>query len=228
MNKIDFNQVEGVLFDLDGTLVDSVPDLSRAIDFMMTQLSLPLCGEEKVRSWVGDGASALISRALEHSCQSPPTDELFALAKPIFFTIYQQNVCRYSQLYPDVVEGLNLIAETGLPMACVTNKPAVMAKPLLEILGISDHFTVLIGGDCAAKKKPAPEPLLMAANSLELNIANCIMVGDSLNDVMAANSAGCPSVLVPYGYTQGLDITQIAPDIVVDNIVELSILLKKR
>lgn len=227
MNKIDFNHVEAVLFDLDGTLVDSVPDLTSAIDTMMAQLSLPLCGEEKVRSWVGDGVNALIYQALAHSSDNAPSDEMLALARPKFFIAYQENVCRFSQLYSGVTEGLKIIAELGIPMACVTNKPAVLAKPLLEALGIFHYFSVLVGGECVAKKKPAPEPLLMAANSLGFDIKSCIMVGDSSNDVLAASSAGCPVVCVPYGYNFGLDISQIEPDVIVEDIAELSGLLKK-
>jgi phosphoglycolate phosphatase len=226
MKKIDFTRVRAVMFDLDGTLVDSVPDLSSAIDTMMAQLSLPLCGEKKVRSWVGDGANALIFRALEYSCKSSPSEQIFAQAKPIFFNDYQQNICRFSRLYPGVSDGLKAIAELGLPMACVTNKPALLAKPLLEALGIGHYFCVTIGGECATKKKPAPEPLLMAAKSLGLDIDHCIMVGDSSNDLMAAGSAGCAAVYVPYGYNAGFDIRQITPDVIVEDIVELSALLK--
>lgn len=228
MNKIDLSQVRAVMFDLDGTLVDSVPDLSSAIDTMMAQLSLPLCGEEKVRSWVGDGASALIRRALEYSCKNRPSEALFAKARPLFFIAYKQNICRLSRLYPGVSDGLKAIAEMGLPMACVTNKPAVLAKPLLKALGIEHYFCVTIGGECATQKKPAPAPLLMAANSLGVDIDHCIMVGDSINDEMAAGSAGCLAVYVPYGYNAGFDINQITPDVIVEGIIELSDLLSKK
>lgn len=227
MKPIDFEKVEGLLFDLDGTLVDSVPDLTSAIDTMMAELSLPLCGEANVRTWVGDGVDALICRALGHVTTKEQSDQIFSKARPIFFMAYQKNVCRYSKLYPGVAQGLKDIAALGIPMACVTNKPAVLAKPLMEALGIFEYFFVLVGGECVSKKKPAAEPLLMAANSLGIDIKDCIMIGDSANDVLAASSAGCPAVCVPYGYNFGADISQMAPDVIVEDIIELSDLLKK-
>jgi phosphoglycolate phosphatase len=223
-----FEQVEAVLFDLDGTLVDSVPDLTVAVDTMMVQLGLPPRGEHKVRQWVGNGAENLIRRALADDVAGNVPQPLVDAAWPLFQAAYADSLCVHSRLYDGVLEGLGALRVMGLRMACITNKPAEFALPLVEKMGIGGFFETLLGGQCTANKKPAPDALLLAAQRLGVEIARTLMVGDSKNDVEAARNAGCCAVVVvPYGYNHGKDIRSARPDLVINAITELSVLLKK-
>lgn len=223
-----FEQIAAVFFDLDGTLVDSVPDLTVALNTMLRQLGLPERKEAQVRTWVGNGMDTLIRRALVGEMDDSGADPaLFARAEPLYRAAYAENVSVYSALYPGVVEGLAQLRTMGLPTACVTNKPVVFAQPLLERLGIGDFFVTVVGGDCVPQPKPAPDALLLCAERLGIPITQGLMVGDSVNDVNAARNAGCPVVCVPYGYNHGHDIRDAAPDAVIDSIAELPALLRK-
>ena len=222
-----FEKVEAVFFDLDGTLVDSVPDLAVAVDTMLSRLGLPPRGEEKVRRWVGNGVENLIRRALADDMAGHVPDDLADQARPLFFEAYRNHLCVYSRLYPGVQEGLDALYAEGLRLACVTNKRAELALPLLETIGIGGYFDAVIGGECTANHKPAPDALLLAAERLGVDIDRGLMVGDSMNDVGAARNAGCPVVCVPYGYNHGRDIREAKPDVMIDSIAELVILLKK-
>ena len=194
-----FEKIEAIFFDLDGTLVDSVPDLTVAVDAMLRQLGLPPRGEDKVRQWVGNGAEKLIRRALADDEAGEAPDELADQARPLFFAAYREHICVYSRLYPGVVDGLGALYAEGLRLACVTNKRAELALPLLETIGIGHFFDTVIGGECTPRHKPAPDALLLAAERLQVDIDRGLMVGDSVNDVGAARNAGCPVVCVPYG-----------------------------
>ncbi|HNE01155.1 MAG TPA: phosphoglycolate phosphatase [Plasticicumulans sp.] len=218
-----FSHVDAILFDLDGTLIDSVPDIAVAIDQLMDTLDLPRRGEAKVRQWVGNGSTNLIRRALSDSMDGEADPELMDRAKPLYRRFYGAQVCVHSRLYPGVVEGLDKLAKRKrFKLACVTNKPADLAAPLLERIGIAHHFHALVGGECTPTVKPAPECLLLAASRIGVHISRCLMVGDSRNDIGAARNAGCPVVAVPYGYNHGRDIREFAPDIVIDSLSELS------
>jgi len=222
-----FAHIEAVFLDLDGTLIDSVPDLTAAVDAMLVQLDLPPRGEAKVRQWVGNGADNLIRRALTDRSDGDPPAELFEAARPLFKAAYRQYLCVHSRLYGGVAEGLNGLRERGLRLACITNKPAEFALPLIERMGIGQFFDTLVGGDCTPNKKPAPDALLLAAERLNVPIERALMVGDSSNDVGAARNAGCPVVAVPYGYNHGRDIREAQPDAIVESIAELPALLQQ-
>ncbi|MEZ5576721.1 MAG: phosphoglycolate phosphatase [Candidatus Competibacteraceae bacterium] len=223
-----FENIAALFFDLDGTLVDSVPDLTAAINVMLRQLELPAREEVQVRAWVGNGMDNLIRRALVGEMDGSRADpELFARAKPLYRAAYADHISVYSALYPGVREGLAELHAAGLPMACVTNKPAEFARPLLERLGIGEVFATVVGGECIPQPKPAPDALLLCAERLGIPVAQGLMVGDSINDVGAARNAGCPIVCVPYGYNHGRDIRDAAPDAVIESIAELPALLRK-
>jgi len=217
-----FEHVAALFFDLDGTLVDSVPDLTAAVNAMLRQLGLPERPEARVRTWVGNGMNNLIHRALTDDMAGQADPELFARARPLYKAAYADHISVYSALYPGVREGLADLHAVSFPMACVTNKPAEFARPLLERLGIGEFFATVVGGECIPQPKPAPDALLLCAERLGIPVAQGLMVGDSINDVGAARNAGCPVVAVPYGYNHGRDIREFAPDIVIDSLSELS------
>ncbi len=220
------SQVDALFFDLDGTLVDSVPDLAVAINQMLGTLGLPTRSEAQVRTWVGNGMDNLIRRALVGDMDASQADPaLFARARPLYKAAYAAHLSAYSCLYPGVREGLVALREAGFAMACVTNKAAEFANPLLERLDISLFFATVVGGECTANPKPAPDALWLCAERLGVPIARGLMIGDSLNDVGAARNAGCPVVCVPYGYNHGHDIRDARPDAVIDSIAALPALL---
>ncbi len=218
-------RARAVLFDLDGTLVDSVPDIALAVAKLMQALELPERSVAQVRTWVGNGSEKLLHRALTNDMHGQAAPELLAQAKPLYRQFYGETVCLHSQLYPTVADTLAQLAAQGLTLACVTNKPAALAAPLLEQIGIAPYFATLVGGECTPAVKPAPDALLLAAERLAVAIEDCLMVGDSRNDVGAARNAGCPVVCVPYGYNHGLDIRQAEPDAVIEQLAELPALL---
>ncbi|ALP54603.1 phosphoglycolate phosphatase [Candidatus Tenderia electrophaga] len=215
-----------VLIDLDGTLVDSVPDLAYCVDEMMKALGRAPWGEETVRGWVGNGVDRLVMRALTNTLWDDPEDDEFEAAHPIFMKLYAENTSGRSCLYAGVVEGIDYLKGEGLKVGCVTNKAAAFTVPLLKAMGIYEKFDIVVSGDTTPKKKPDPMPLLHAANQLGVKAENCLMVGDSMHDVEAARNAGFQVVCVPYGYNHGVDIREAGPDAVIDSLAELKNLLK--
>ncbi len=219
--------IDAVVLDLDGTLVDSVPDLALAVDAMMADLGMPARGQQRVRDWVGNGVSRLVKRALTLSMEEEPSTDLMARALPLFEHHYAANLCVRSQLYPGVREGLEQLRAEGYRLACATNKATAFAVPLLEQLQLAEFFLVTLGGDATQRRKPAPDALLLVAKRLQVAPARMLMVGDSVNDVGAARQAGCPVVCVPYGYNHGQDIADASPDAVVPSIAAIPTLLKQ-
>lgn len=220
-----FENIAALFFDLDGTLVDSVPDLTVAVNVMLRQLDLPARDQARVRTWVGNGMNNLIHRALTDDMAGRADPALFARAKTLYRAAYAEHLSVHSSLYPGARSGLGELRAAGWPMACVTNKPAEFARPLLDRLGIGSFFATVVGGECIAQPKPAPDALLLCAERLGVPIDRGLMVGDSLNDVGAARNAGCPVVCVPYGYNHGRDIREAEPDAVIGSIAELPALL---
>lgn len=216
---------EMVLIDVDGTLVDSVPDLAFCVDEMMTQLNMPLHGESRVREWVGNGVERLVRRALIGELDGEPDEALFEKAYPIFLELYAENTCKRSLLYPGVREGLDFLKSAGFKLGCVTNKAACFTEPLLKALGIYDVFAIVVSGDTLAKKKPDPMPLLHAAEFFGIKPENALMLGDSVSDVKAARAAGFQIICMTYGYNHGVDIRESHPDAVIDSMAELPQLL---
>jgi len=214
-----------ILLDLDGTLVDTVPDLAYAVDIMMAQLGLPVCGEPRVRRWIGNGAERLVRRALTGADDGEPDDALFERAYPLFLEAYEAHVCHLSRPYPGVLAGLDRLQQAGYPLGCVTNKPACFTEPLLAQLDLTQYFQITISGDTLTRKKPDPAPLLHAADFFATPPAQSLMVGDSINDVQAARAAGFLIVCVSYGYNHGMDIRESSPDAVIDSLEQLPQLL---
>jgi phosphoglycolate phosphatase len=216
-----------VLIDVDGTLVDSVPDLAFCVDEMMKQLDMPVHGEAKVREWVGNGVERLVRRALIGQLDGEPDESLFEKAYPIYLDLYADNTSKRSCLYPGVEEGLEYLGNAGYKLGCVTNKAAQFTEPLLKDLGIYDKFAIVISGDTLEKKKPDPMPLLHAAEFFGVDPSDAMMLGDSVSDVKAARAAGFQIVCMSYGYNHGVDIREANPDAVIDSMSQLAALLEK-
>lgn len=202
-----------VLFDLDGTLVDSAPDLWGAMNHVLAKRGYPLLALEQVRHLMGDGARALLARGFwGKNAQPPQGDPAFEEAVTIFLSYYRQHLTDNSAPYPGAVQALQVLRNQGLALAVVTNKPEALARRMLEQLQLLPFFVdahrapgsmasaCVVGGDTLAQRKPAAEPILHALAQLDLPPALALMVGDSLTDVGAARAAGCPVVWMSHGY----------------------------
>lgn len=219
---LNWQQADLILFDLDGTLVDSVPDLAMAIDRMLRDAGLPLAGEDKVRQWVGNGAAKLVARALADTLKTEETQldpAKQAAAFTSFMQHYHQTNGLKSVLFAGVKEFLEACVQHGIKMAVVTNKPIEFTHTLLQKLNIQHFFCDVAGGDSFAERKPHPMPLqkLMQRNGS----LHPLMVGDSMHDVQAARAASVPVICVSYGYNHGVDISLSKPDLVVDSLAAL-------
>lgn len=218
-------QPKMILIDVDGTLVDSVPDLAYCVDTMMERLGHRPHGEEAVRNWVGNGVERLVRRALIGKLDGEPEEADFQRAYPIFLDLYAQNTSKRSLLYPGVSDGLDWLSAAGYPLGCVTNKAAQFTLPLLKDLGVIDRFAIVISGDTLPKKKPDPLPLLHAAEHFGVAATDSLMIGDSVSDVKAARAAGFKVICMSYGYNHGQDIREAQPEAVIDSMIELKGLL---
>ncbi len=210
-----------VMIDVDGTLVDSVPDLAYCVDQMMIKLDRPEIGVERVRHWVGNGVPRLVERALIGQLDGSPTKEEFDKAYPIFLDLYSENSSVRSHLYEGVKEGLDYLQSKNYLMGCVTNKAEQFTLPLLKSLGIFDYFKIIISGDTLDKKKPDPLPLIHGSSFCNVNPKECLMLGDSVSDVKAARAAGFDIVCMSYGYNHGNNIADENPDLVIDSMKQL-------
>ncbi len=180
-----------LLFDLDGTLVDSLPDLTSAINLLRADFDLAALSRPQVRNYVGDGATALVQRAL-------PDGDFDQRKLTSFLCYYQQHLCELSSPYPGIREMLEQLH--GYPLAVVTNKPRQMAAQLLENLGLTRYFQLVLGGDSCAQKKPHPAPVIEALHQLKAENQNSLMIGDHHTDLRAAKAAGVPACFCSWGY----------------------------
>ena len=217
---------EMVLIDVDGTLVDSVPDLAYCVDEMMKQLGMPERGEASVREWVGNGVERLVRRALIGQLDGEPDEALFDRAYPIYLDLYAENTSKRSILYPGVKQGLAYLRSAGYKLGCVTNKAAQFTIPLLKDLGVYDEFAIVVSGDTLPQKKPDPAPLLHVAKHFGVSPTKSLMIGDSVSDVKAARAAQFQIICMTYGYNHGEDIRDAHPDAVIDSMAELEDLLE--
>lgn len=216
-----------VLIDVDGTLVDSVPDLAYCVDEMMKRLGREPWGEDHVRNWVGNGVERLVRRALVGALDGEPDEADFAQAYPVFLDLYAENTSQRSHLYPGVREGIDYLKGAGYRLGCVTNKAAQFTEPLLADLGVRNDFALVISGDTLEQKKPHPAPLLHAAERFGVAPGESMMIGDSISDVKAARAAGFQIVCMSYGYNHGVDIRTAEPDAVIDSLTEIKALLEQ-
>jgi phosphoglycolate phosphatase len=216
-----FATPELVLIDLDGTLVDSVPDIAFCVDRMLTELDRPTVGQAHVRKWVGNGIDILVRRALAGNLGREVDEELFARALPVFTALYALHTSERSRVYDGVPAGLEYLRASGAALACVTNKASAFSHKLLAEMELAKHFSLVISGDTLARKKPDPLPLLHASRHFAVPPERALLIGDSANDVEAARAAGFGIVCVSYGYNHGDDIRDSLPDAVIDSLAEL-------
>lgn len=210
-----------VMFDLDGTLIDSVPDLAAAIDHMLATLGRPPAGIERVRDWIGNGAPVLVRRALAGGFEHSAVDDAEAeAALQVFMDAYEDNHAR-TEVYPGVRATLRWLRRQKVEMALITNKPERFVAPLLDEMKLGRYFRWIIGGDTLPQKKPDPAALLYVMRMAGVEAKDALFVGDSRNDVLAANAAGVPCVGLKYGYNHGRPIAEEHPALVVDDLREL-------
>ncbi len=223
---ISLGAVRAVLLDLDGTLLDTAPEIAAAAADMLSELGLDPVDPLRVREFIGKGIPHLVRRTLEASLGRAPDERRVGSAMEGFFFHYAKRNGRMSKPYPGVLEGITELRAKGFALACVTNKTAQFTIPLLEATGLAGFFPVVVSGDTMPKKKPAPDPLLEACRRLGVPAPEALMVGDSRNDALAARAAGCPVLLVPYGYTEGEDVQGIDCDGIVPSLLHVAGLLK--
>lgn len=213
-----------VLIDLDGTLIDTAPDLAAAINHMLAALHLPCASEGQVRGWIGSGISNLIRRALHHGGGDIGRAQ-YDRALGIFLGAYGNALCVRSRTYGGAVEALQRFRQHGVCLACITNKRAAFTLPLLEQLNLHHYFDLVLCGDSLERTKPDPLPLTHAAGRFGVDLSECVMVGDSITDVAAARGAAMSVICVNYGYNGGVDVEEFKPDAAIDSLLELFPLL---
>lgn len=231
--NFDLNQVEAVILDMDGTMVDTLDDFVIALNQMLGDLALPQPGctidRATVARLVGKGSEHLIKQVLIHVSQLPASVDLDAkalaqlceLAWPSYQRHYLAVNGLHAQVYPGVLDGLTQLKARGLPLACLTNKPIAFALPLLKAKGLDRFFDFTFGGDSFDRKKPDPLPLLKTCEALGTAPHRTLMIGDSSNDAQAARAAGCPVLLVSYGYNHGVPIRTVDADGYMDSLQHL-------
>ncbi|CZF86290.1 HAD-IA family hydrolase [Grimontia marina] len=219
-------EVKAVVFELDGTLVNTAEDVRFAAEEMLADLKLPSLNVDHVSDWLGDGLDKLIHRILSRKIDGLVPDPVFRLGSALFLKAYQRRNHVSAELYPGVEECLRQLTKDKVPMMVVTNQATSLANDLLIHLGIRNHFTQVLGKDALQEPKPSPDGLLEAALLLHIKPDQIMMVGGSVNDVNAARAAGCGAVCVSYGYNYGVDIQYSAPDAIFDSLAEFPAYLK--
>jgi len=209
------------LFDLDGTLVDSAPDISLALNSALTVCALPAIGEHLVRSYIGEGSKRLVHRAITRKHEGVADKDLYDQVSKIFLNNYANNIFVKSEIYPKVKETLGELKNRKIFLGCITNKPYEFAISLLKAADLFKYFAVIIGGDSLPKKKPAPEPIIYAMKNLGIRRENTTMIGDSIIDLNAAQNAGVQSICVTYGYSGDVDLSSQNPDKIIHSMEEL-------
>jgi phosphoglycolate phosphatase len=226
--------IQGVIVDLDGTMVDTLGDFEEALNRTLADLDLPPVTRPLLERTVGKGSEHLIRSVLAHQlalpevtglsnvCSARSVDALYEPAWQRYQHHYRRINGEFSAVYPGVADGLVALQSAGLKMACLTNKPLAFAQALLRVKALDGYFGWVFGGDSFARKKPDPMPLLGTCKAMGVAPGQVLMVGDSQNDAQAARAAGCPVALVGYGYNHGEPIAAAPHDLLVDSLAELA------
>ncbi|MBA2352459.1 MAG: phosphoglycolate phosphatase [Burkholderiales bacterium] len=216
-----------ISIDLDGTLLETAPDLAVAANRMLKEIGRPPIAVEIIKDYVGNGIVRFVKRTLTGGMESEPDDELFLRALPVFEKHYAQALSLTTQPYPGVVEGLRAMHAQGFRLTCLTNKASTFSVPLLRDTGLLPFFEFVVSGDTLPRKKPDPMPLQYSCEKLGVPANNFLLIGDSANDTLAARAAGCPVFCVPYGYNGGNDVRALAPDAVIASLTDALPLIVK-
>ena len=211
-------------FDLDGTLVNSLPDLALSVNLALAEFDLPQAPEERVLTWIGNGAPVLIARALDWAREQSGrtlSEADVEKAKARFAYYYGENLCNISRLYPNVKTTLEALKAKGYTLAVVTNKPTKHVRPVLAAFGIDQLFDEMLGEQSLPAIKPHPGPLYYLCGKFGFEPRQVLFVGDSKNDIIAAHSAGCAAVGLTYGYNYNIPISESGPDWVFDDFARL-------
>ena len=217
-HPLDLTRISAAIVDLDGTMVDTVGDFEQALARTLTDLALPPVDRAFIARTVGRGSMHLLKNTLAQAGGAP---ELLDSAWTHYERHYADINGRHAEVYPGVREGLAAMRARGWKLACVTNKPRAFALALLEVKGLQPLFEHVFGGDSFERQKPDPLPLVRTCEALGTAPAHTLMVGDSRNDCEAARAAGCPVVLVSYGYNHGEPVADARPDLVIDSLAAL-------
>jgi len=218
--------VRAIVVDLDGTLLDSAPQLTEAANRMLREMGYPPVSQELLASYIGNGIGWLVKRALTGEMHATPDAALFEHALPIFEKHYT-GLLLDSKPYDGVIAGLDAMRAAGFRLGCITNKAARFTGPLLEGSGLAKYFGIVVSGDTLPEKKPHPMPLLHAAKFFGVPIEQLLLIGDSLNDTLAARAAGCPVFCVPYGYNHGEPAETLDSDAVIADLSAALPLIKR-
>ncbi|MBI3902236.1 MAG: phosphoglycolate phosphatase [Nitrosomonadales bacterium] len=205
--------VSAILLDLDGTLLDSAPELAEAANRMLRDMGRAPVSQELLMSYIGNGVSWLVKRALTGDMHAEPDAALFEQALPFFDRHYK--VLLTSKPYAGVIAGLEAMQAAGFRLGCITNKAARYTEPLIANSALAGYFEIVVSGDTLPERKPHPMPLLHAAKFFDASPERVLMIGDSRNDVLAARAAGCPVFCVPYGYNHGQPVEGLDVDAVI-------------
>jgi len=218
--------VRAIVIDLDGTLLHTVPELAGAANRMLRDMGYAPVSQELLASYIGNGIGWLVKRALTGEMHATPDAALYEHALPIFDKHYTELLLG-SKPYDGVIDGLEALRAAGFRLGCITNKAARFTKPLLEGTGLAKYFEIVVSGDTLPEKKPHPLPLLYAAKFFGVPIEQLLLIGDSLNDTLAARAAGCPVFCVPYGYNHGEPVETLDTDAVIANLPAALPLIKR-
>lgn len=219
--------VKVIMIDLDGTLLNTADDLALAANRMLHDLNMPQQSTETIRSYIGKGIQKLVKRTLTGQLDGEPDTALFAKALPIYEKHYAECLSVNTRPYPGVVEGIKALQQAGIRLTCITNKAEAFTIPLLRATGLYDQFEMVLSGDSLPKKKPDPMPLTHICKHFDAQPHEALLIGDSLNDAIAARAAGCHVFCVTYGYNEGRNVYELDCDAIVESLIDAAKLIKR-
>ena len=219
-------RARAALIDLDGTLVDSVPDIATAVNAMRCELNRSPLAVEQVASYIGKGADVLVHRALTETLDESAPAALFERGRESFYRHYRTVNGDSSRVFDGVQPALQDLRRKGISLACVTNKPRDFTLQLLERVRLTDAFAAVVSGDDTERKKPDAQPMLFACDALGVTAADAIVIGDSENDVLSARAAGCRVIVVQTGYNEGRSVCELQADAIVPSLQDAAELIE--